>query len=62
MTTFVAMDPDRLCPGPQFLTATTPTLDWSAKICVIAFSVAIPLLAALLLVNHQETSRRRVAD
>jgi hypothetical protein len=46
----------------QFLTVTTPTLDRSAKICVIALSVAIPLLAALLLVNHQETFRRRVAD
>lgn len=43
-----------------FLTATT--LDWSAKICVIAFSAAIPLLAALVLVNRQETFRRRLTD
>lgn len=43
-----------------FLTETT--LDWSAKICVTAFSVAIPLLAALVLVNRQESFRRRVTD
>lgn len=41
----------------QFLTA--PSLDLSAKICVVAFSVAIPLLAALLMVNRQEAFRRR---
>jgi cation transport ATPase len=41
---------------------TVSGLDWSAKICVIAFSVAIPLLAALLMVNHQETFRRRVTN
>jgi hypothetical protein len=43
-----------------FFTATT--LDWSAKICVVAFSVAIPLLAALVLVNRQEIFRSRVTD
>jgi cation transport ATPase len=43
-----------------FLTVTG--LDWSAKTCVIAFSVAIPLLAALLLINYQETFRRRITD
>ena len=43
-----------------FLTVTG--LDWSAKTCVIAFSVAIPLLAALLMINHQEAFRRRVTD
>lgn len=43
-----------------FLTATP--VDWSAKICVIAFAVAIPLLAALVLVNRQETFRRRPTD
>lgn len=43
-----------------FLTVTG--LDWSAKTCVIAFSVAIPLLAAPLLINYQETFRRRVTD
>jgi hypothetical protein len=43
-----------------FLTATPR--DWSAKICVIAFAAAIPLLAALVLVNRQETFRRRVTD
>jgi hypothetical protein len=40
-----------------FLTAAT--LDLSAKICIVAFSVAIPLLAALVLVNRQEAFRRR---
>src|SRR5690348_11383194 len=44
----------------QFLTATG--LDWPAKICVLAFSVAIPLLAALVLVNRQENFRRRPTD
>jgi hypothetical protein len=43
-----------------FVTATT--LDRPAKICVLAFSAAIPLLAALVLVNRQETFRRRVTD
>ncbi|WP_203919963.1 hypothetical protein [Rugosimonospora africana] len=43
-----------------FLTVTT--LNWSAKTCVIAFSVAIPLLAALVLVNRQESFRRRATD
>jgi hypothetical protein len=43
-----------------FLTATT--LGWPAKICVIAFSVAIPLLAALVLINRQESFRRRATD
>ena len=33
--------------------------DASAKISVIAFAVAIPLLAALIMVNRQETFRRR---
>jgi hypothetical protein len=41
-----------------FLTASS--LDLSAKICVVAFSVAIPLLAALVLVNRLEVFRRRV--
>jgi hypothetical protein len=40
-----------------FLTAAS--LDLPAKICVVAFSVAIPLLAALVLVSRQETFRRR---
>jgi hypothetical protein len=40
-----------------FLTAAS--LDQSAKICVVAFSVAIPLLAALVIVNRQEAFRRR---
>ena len=43
-----------------FLTATT--LDWSARVCVVAFSAAIPLLAALVLVNRQENFRRRVTE
>jgi hypothetical protein len=42
-----------------FLTAAS--LDLSAKICIVAFSVAIPLLAALVLVNRQEAFRRRAA-
>jgi len=41
---------------------TVRTLDLSAKICVIAFSAAIPLLAALILVNRQENFRRQVTD
>jgi hypothetical protein len=40
-----------------FLTAAS--LDLSARICVVAFAVAIPLLAALVLVNMQEAFRRR---
>jgi hypothetical protein len=40
-----------------FLTAAW--LDLSARICVVAFSVAIPLLAALVVVNRQELFRRR---
>jgi hypothetical protein len=39
---------------------TVATLDWSARICVVAFSMAIPLLAGLILVNRQEEFRRRV--
>ncbi|WP_129666027.1 hypothetical protein [Phytoactinopolyspora endophytica] len=42
-----------------FLTASS--LDVSATICVVAFSVAIPLLAALVLVNQQEAFRRRAS-
>jgi hypothetical protein len=42
-----------------FLTAAS--LDLSARICVVAFSVAIPFLAALVLVNRQEAFRRRMA-
>ena len=38
-----------------FLTA--PSLDLTAAISVITFSIAIPLLAALMLVNRQETFR-----
>jgi hypothetical protein len=41
-----------------FLTAAS--LEVSATICVVAFSLAIPLLAALVLVNRQEVFRRRV--
>jgi hypothetical protein len=40
-----------------FLTASS--LDVSAEICIVAFSVAIPLLAALVLVNRQEAFRGR---
>jgi cation transport ATPase len=38
-----------------------PTLDVSATISVIAFAVAIPLLAALAMINRQETYRGRRA-
>jgi hypothetical protein len=40
-----------------FLTAAS--LDLPARICVIAFSVAIPLLGALVLVNRRELSQHR---
>jgi hypothetical protein len=40
-----------------FLTAAT--LDLPARICVVAFSVAIALLAALVLVNRRELSSHR---
>ena len=42
-----------------FLTAPPGTLDLTAMICVIALSVAIPILAALVVLNSQETYRRR---
>ncbi len=35
------------------------SLDTSAMICVLAFAVAIPLLAALIVVNRHEQFRRR---
>ena len=35
------------------------SLDTSGLICVVAFAIAIPLLAALVLVNRQETLRHR---
>jgi hypothetical protein len=35
------------------------SLDLSARICVVAFSVAIPLLAALVVINRQESFRHR---
>jgi type IV secretory pathway TrbL component len=38
---------------------TTASLDLSARICVVAFSVAIPLLAAPVVVNRQESFRGR---
>jgi hypothetical protein len=37
-----------------FLTAAR--FDLSARLCVIAFSVAIPLLAALVVINRQRPS------
>ena len=40
-----------------FLTA--PSLDASAKVSIVAFSVAIPLLAGLVMVNQQEAFRGR---
>ncbi|TDW92598.1 hypothetical protein [Kribbella sp. VKM Ac-2566] len=41
---------------------TVSPLDLTAKICVIAFAVSIPLLAALLLLNRQEAFRHRVTS
>ena len=38
---------------------TEESLDLAAQICVVAFAVAIPLLAALAVVNRQEAFRRR---
>jgi hypothetical protein len=38
---------------------TEDSLDLSALVCVIAFAVSIPLLAALLVLNRQEAFRRR---
>lgn len=40
---------------------TEDSLDVSAMVCVIAFAVAIPLLAALLMLNRQEAFRRRAS-
>ncbi|KRE22320.1 hypothetical protein [Agromyces sp. Soil535] len=42
-----------------FLTATS--LDVSSLICVVAFSIAIPLLAGLVLVTHQEAFERHAS-
>jgi hypothetical protein len=42
-----------------FLTSGAASLDLSAQICVIAFSLAIPLLSALIVLNRHETYRRR---
>ncbi|TMR99121.1 hypothetical protein [Nonomuraea basaltis] len=45
-----------------FLTAGVASLDLSAQICVIAFSLAIPLLSALIVLNRQEAYRRRMTS
>jgi hypothetical protein len=42
-----------------FLTATS--LDFAAWICIVAFSIAIPLLAGLVLVSEQEAFERRAS-
>jgi O-antigen/teichoic acid export membrane protein len=44
-----------------FLTAAPDELDLAARICVIAFAVAIPILAALILLNSQEMYRQRAS-
>lgn len=44
-----------------FLTAPQETLGVAARICVLAFAVAIPMLAALIMLNRQEVFRRRAA-
>ena len=36
-----------------------PSLDLAATISVVAFAVAIPLLAALILLNEEEAFRQR---
>lgn len=38
---------------------TEPSLSIAALVCVVSFSVAIPVLAALVLLNQQEIYRRR---
>ena len=38
---------------------TESSLDLSATVCVVAFAVSIPLLAALLVLNRQEQFRRQ---
>lgn len=43
-----------------FLTSGAASLDLTAQICVIAFSLAIPLLSALIVLNRHETYRRRM--
>lgn len=45
-----------------FLTPGAASLDLSAQICVIAFSLAIPLLSALIVLNRHETYRRRMTS
>ncbi|GAB2614064.1 hypothetical protein [Kribbella endophytica] len=40
---------------------TESELDTSATVCVVAFAVSIPLLAALLVLNRQEQFRHRVS-
>lgn len=40
---------------------TEPSLDTSALVCVIAFAISTPLLAALLVLNWQEAFRRRAS-
>ncbi|MGW1347451.1 hypothetical protein ACWCOV_40810 [Kribbella sp. NPDC002412] len=40
---------------------TVESLDPSAMVCVVAFAVSLPLLAALLMLNWQEEFRRRVS-
>jgi hypothetical protein len=46
--------------GIVFVQALLPyPLDTSAMTCVLAFAVALPLLAALIMVNQQEQFRRR---
>ncbi|GAA3551130.1 hypothetical protein [Kribbella ginsengisoli] len=40
---------------------TEDPLDLAATVCVVAFAVSIPLLAALLVLNRQESFRRRTS-
>ncbi|MGV9382844.1 hypothetical protein ACWDRB_43995 [Nonomuraea sp. NPDC003707] len=43
-----------------FLTSGVASLDLSAQICVITFSLSIPILSALIMLNRHETYRRRM--
>ena len=57
-TAYVGLIAVALVMVQPFLSAAS--LDLSAKICVVAFAVAIPLLASLVMVSEQESFRRRM--
>ncbi|WP_119289494.1 hypothetical protein [Streptomyces sp. YIM 130001] len=45
-----------------FLSDLSTSVDPAGKVCVLSFAVAIPLLAALVMLSWQETFRRRIVD